>query len=80
MDEDTVQKKEKTDNIKIFKTGTILILLLLLLIASFSFYSGMHSAISVLFNYRYSNLIGSIFDLAVIVVVLYIIKEFFLKK
>jgi hypothetical protein len=80
MDEDTVQKKDNIDNIKIFKTGTILILLLLLLLASFSFYNGMHSAIYAIFNYQYSDLIGSIFDLAVIIAVLYIVREFFLKK
>ncbi|HUW68330.1 MAG TPA: hypothetical protein VMW20_09880 [Candidatus Nanoarchaeia archaeon] len=80
MDEDTVQEKDKINNIKLFKTGTILILLLLLLLASFSFYYGMHSAIGNLFNYQYSDLIGSIFDLAVIMAVLYIVGEFFLKK
>lgn len=80
MDEGETKKKDRIDNIRLFKTGSILILLLLLLLASFSFYFGMHSAINILFNYRYSNLIGSIFDLAVIVAVLYIVREFFLKK
>lgn len=81
MDEgDTAQKKDKTDNIRLFKTGSILILLLLLLFASFSFYFGMHSAIDIIFEFRYNNLIGSIFDLAVIVAILYIVKEFFIKK
>jgi hypothetical protein len=77
---ETVKKKGQTDNIRLFKTGLILIMLLILLIASFGFYQGMHSAISDLFDYRYTNLIGSIFDLAIIAAILYIVREFFIKK
>jgi hypothetical protein len=77
---ETVKKKGQTDNIRLFKTGLILIMLLILLVASFGFYQGMHSAISDLFDYRYTNLIGSIFDLAIIAAILYIVREFYIKK
>ena len=77
---ETVKKKDHTDNIRLFKTGLILIMLLILLIASVGFYQGMHEAIYDLFDYRYTNLIGSIFNLAIIVAILYIVREFYIKK
>jgi uncharacterized membrane protein YqhA len=77
---ETVKKKGHTDNVRLFKTGLILIMLLILLVASFGFYQGMHSAIHDLFDYRYTNLIGSIFDLAIIAAILYIVREFYIKK
>lgn len=77
---ETVKKKGFTDNIRLFKTGLILIMLLILLVASFGFYQGMHDAIYDLFDYRYTNLIGSIFDLAIIAAILYIVREFYIKK
>lgn len=77
---DTLKKKGHIDNVSLFKTGQILILLLILLVASIGFYQGMHSAIYDLFDYRYTNLIGSIFDLAIIVAILYIVREFYIRK
>ncbi len=77
---ETVKKKGHTDNIRLFKTGLILIMLLILLIASFGFYQRMHSAIYDLFDYRYTNLIGSIFNLVIIAAILYIVREFYIKK
>jgi hypothetical protein len=81
MEEDeAVKKKGHKDNVSLLKTGQILILLLILLVASFGFYQGMHNAIYDLFDYRYTNLIGSIFDLAIIVAILYIVREFYIRK
>ncbi len=77
---ETVKKKGHTDNIRLFKTGLILIMLLILLIASFGFYQRMHSAIYDLFDYRYTNLIGSIFNLVIIAAILYVVREFYIKK
>jgi hypothetical protein len=77
---ETVKKKDHTDNIRLFKTGLILIMLLILLVASIGFYQGMHEAIYDLFDYRYTKLIGSIFDLAIIVAILFIVREFYIKK
>ena len=79
-DNETVKKKDHTDNVRLFRTGLILIILLILLVASFGFYQGMHEAIYDLFDYRYTNLIGSIFDLAIIAAILYIVREFYIKK
>ncbi len=77
---ETGKKKGQTDNVRLFKTGMIIIILLMLLVASFGFYQGMHSAIYDLFDYRYNNLLGSIFDLAIIAAILYIVREFYIKK
>ncbi len=77
---ETVKKKGQTDNVRLFKTGLIIIMLLILLVASIGFYRGMHEAIYDLFDYRYTNLIGSIFDLAIIAAILYIVREFYIKK
>ncbi len=77
---ETIKKKDHTDNIRLFKTGLILIMLLILLVASVGFYQGMHEAIYDLFDYRYTNLIGSIFNLVIIVAILYIVREFYIKK
>lgn len=77
---DTLKKKGHIDNVSLFKTGQILILLLILLVASIGFYQGMHSAIYDLFDYRYTKLIGAIFDLAIIVAILYIVRVFYIKK
>lgn len=77
---ETVKKKGHTDNIRLFKTGLILIMLLILLVASIGFYQGMHEAIYDLFDYRYTKLIGSIFDLAIIAAILYVVREFYIKK
>jgi uncharacterized membrane protein YqhA len=77
---ETVKKKGHTDNVRLVKTGLILIMLLILLVASIGFYQGMHKAIYDLFDYRYTKLIGSIFDLAIIAAILYIVREFYIKK
>ncbi len=77
---ETAKKKGQTDNVSLFRTGMIIIMLLILLVASFGFYQGMHSAIHDLFDYRYTSLIGSIFDLAIIAAILYIVREFYIKK
>jgi hypothetical protein len=77
---ETVKKKGHTDNVRLFRTGLILIMLLILLVASFGFYRGMHDAIYDLFDYRYTNLIGSIFNLAIIAAILYVVREFYIKK
>lgn len=77
---ETAGKKGHTDNVRLFKTGLILIMLLILLVASFGFYRGMHEAIYDLFDYRYTNLIGSIFDLAIIAAILYVVREFYIKR
>jgi uncharacterized membrane protein YqhA len=77
---ETVKKKGHTDNVRLVKTGLILIMLLILLVASIGFYQGMHKAIYDLFDYRYTHLIGSIFDLAIIAAILYIVREFYIKK
>ncbi|MDF1557997.1 MAG: hypothetical protein P1P80_07460 [ANME-2 cluster archaeon] len=77
---ETDKKKGQIDNIRIFKTGLIIILLLIMLVASFGFYQGMHSAIYDLFENRFTNLIGSFFDLVIIIAILYIVREFYIKK
>ncbi len=77
---ETVKKKGQTDNVGLFRTGMIIIMLLILLVASFGFYQGMHNAIYDLFDYRYTNFISSIFDLAIIMAILYIVREFYIKK
>ena len=77
---ETVKKKGQTDSVGLFRTGMIIIMLLILLVASFGFYQGMHNAIYDLFDYRYTNFIGSIFDLAIIAAILYIVREFYIKK
>jgi len=77
---ETVKKKGQTDNVRLFKTGLIIIMLLVLLVASIGFYRGMHEAIYDLFDYKYTNLIGSIFNLAIIAAILYIVREFYIKK
>jgi len=77
---ETGKKKGQTDNVSLFKTGQIIIMLLILLVASIGFYRGMHEAIYDMFDYRYTNLIGSIFDLTIIAAILYIVREFYIKK
>jgi len=65
---------------RIFKMGGVMILLLMLLAASFGFYFGMQSAIYDIFDHPYQNLLRSIFNLVVIAVILFIIKEYIYKK
>jgi len=77
---ETVKKKGQTDNVGLFRTGMIIIMLLILLVASFGFYQGMHNAIYDLFDYRYTNFISSIFNLVIIMSILYIVREFYIKK
>ncbi|MCK4938292.1 MAG: hypothetical protein KAR85_06780 [Methanosarcinales archaeon] len=71
---------DKVAGIALFRQGSMIILLLLLLASSFGFYFSMQNAISALFEYRYTELIRSVFNLIVVVVILYIVKELFLKK
>ena len=80
---DEKESKETSDRvagIALFKTGAMIILLLLLLASSFGFYFSMQNAISALFEYRYTELIRSVFNLVVVAAILYIVREFFLKK
>lgn len=74
------ETSQRQANINIFKKGSVIILLLLLLASSFGFYFSMQSAISTLFEYRYTDLIRSVFNLVVVVAILYIVREFILKK
>jgi hypothetical protein len=71
---------DRVAGIALFKTGAMIILLLLLLASSFGFYFSMQNAISALFEYRYTELIRSVFNLVVVAAILYIVREFFLKK
>jgi len=71
---------DKVAGIAQFRQGTMIILLLLLLASSFGFYFSMQNAISTLFDYRYTELIRSVFNLVVVAAILYIVREFFLKK
>ena len=71
---------DKVAGIALFRQGSMIILLLLLLASSFGFYFSMQNAISALFEYRYTELIRSVFNLIVVAVILYIVREFFLKK
>lgn len=74
------KNKDGATGITLFRTGSMIILLLLLLASSFGFYFSMQSAISALFEYRYTELIRSVFNLIVVAAILYIVREFFLKK
>ena len=75
---DKLSNKETT--IRIVKVGGTIILMLLLLASSFGFYFSMQSAICDLAEYRYHELIRSIFNLVVIAVVILIIKKFIYDK
>ncbi|MCD4844599.1 MAG: hypothetical protein K8R25_08950 [Methanosarcinales archaeon] len=74
----TLSTKETTT--KIVKVGGTIILMLLLLASSFGFYTSMQSAICDIIEYRYQDLIRSIFNLFVIAVVLLVLKKFFYEK
>jgi hypothetical protein len=81
MDEkESKETSDRAGGIALFKTGAMIILLLLLLASSFGFYFSMQNAISALFDYRYTELIRSVFNLVVLAATLYIVREFFLKK
>ena len=80
---DEKESKETSDRVAgivLFRKGSMIILLLLLLASSFGFYFSMQNAISALFDYRYTELINSVFNLVVVAAILYIVREFFLKK
>jgi len=80
--EDNIPNKlsNKETTTRIVRVGGTIILMLLLLVSSFGFYFSMQSAICDLAEYRYQELIRSIFNLVVIVVVLLILKKFFYDK
>lgn len=80
MEEKVSTESQKSSETGMFRKGSILILLLVLLIASLGFYFSMNSAINVIFDFRYVDMIKSIFNLIVIGAVLYIIKIFVLNK
>ncbi|MCL7475407.1 MAG: hypothetical protein SCH39_05035 [Methanosarcinales archaeon] len=81
MDEkESKETKDRVAGMALFRTGSMIILLLLLLASSFGFYFSMQNAISMLFDYRYTDLINSIFNLIVVAAILYLVREFFLKK
>lgn len=80
MEEKVSTESQKSSEMGMFRKGSILILLLVLLIASLGFYTSMNSAINTIFDFRYVDMIKSIFNLIVIGAVLYIIKIFVLNK
>ena len=82
MMEDNVPDKlsNKETTTKIVRVGGTIILMLLLLASSFGFYISMQSAICDLVEYRFQDLIRSIFNLVVIAVVLILLNKFFYDK
>jgi hypothetical protein len=77
---ESIKPTDKETVIKAFKVGGTIILLLLLLMASFGFYFSMQSAIGDIFDNPYVELMRSIFNLCLIVAILYIIKVFIIRK
>ena len=77
---ESIQPSDKEIALKIFKVGGTIILLLILLMASFGFYFSMQSAIYDIFDNPYVELMRSIFNLLLIVAILYIIKMFIMRK
>jgi len=61
---------------KLINIGVVIMLVALIFIAMFTFYFSMLSAISVLFDYRYVELIRAIFSLVIIGIGIYLVKMF----
>ena len=63
-----------------FKVGIFLILMVLLFISTIHFYFSVMDAVSRLFEYRYKPLVNAGFAASVISVVVYLLRNMFLKK
>ena len=61
---------------RLINIGVVIMLVALIFIAMFTFYFSMLSAISVLFDYRYAELIKAIFSLVIIGIGIYLVKMF----
>ncbi|HLB70525.1 MAG: hypothetical protein OIN88_12240 [Candidatus Methanoperedens sp.] len=61
---------------RLINIGVVIMLVALIFIAMFTFYFSMLSAISVLFDYRYVELIRAIFSLVIIGIGIYLVKMF----
>ena len=61
---------------KLINIVVVIMLVALIFIAMFTFYFSMLSAISVLFDYRYVELIRAIFSLVIIGIGIYLVKMF----
>lgn len=68
-----IEEKSLTGLINI---AVVIMLVALIFIAMFTFYFSMLSAISVLFDYRYVELIRAIFSLVIIGIGIYLVKMF----
>ncbi len=71
-----VDRSEENNFKKLVYAAVIIMLLGLILIALYTFFFSMQSAISVLFDDRYVPLASSIFSLVVIIIGVYLVKMF----
>ena len=74
-------KEKKASSIEdYFRIGLFVLVALLLAISSLQFYSSVHDAIYTWFESEYVPIIRAVFNLAVVVFCLYVIKFHLMKK
>lgn len=80
MTEEGKNKAKEFDIATKFREGLFLILMILLFIATIHFYFSITSAVSNLFDYQYVSLVNAGFAACVIVVVVFFLRNIFLKQ
>ena len=74
-------KKENTSDMgENFKKGVFLIAMLLLLIATFQLYFSIESIINTWFEYQYVPIFRAVYNFIVLIVSLYIIRLYIVKR
>ncbi len=75
------RKEEKTSDLgDNFKKGVLLIAMLLLLVATFQLYFSIERIIEMWFEYQYVPIFRAVYNFLVLVVSLYIIRLYILKR
>ncbi len=74
------KKNVESDSFKkLIKSAVVVIFVLFILIAMFTFFFSMQSAIGTLFDYQYVELMRAIFSLIVLGIAIYIVRMFLSK-
>ncbi|HWR25939.1 MAG TPA: hypothetical protein VN278_06845 [Methanosarcina sp.] len=73
-------EEKKTDLTQNFKKGAFLIAMLLSLVATFQVYFSIENIIEIWFEYQYAPIFRAVYNLLVLVVSLYIIRLYIIKR